>query len=50
MDYEQLRKAVQEFFADTSRSASETHDALCGLRDEIAGLIECLEDDMKEDK
>lgn len=48
MDYEQLRKAVQTFFSDTSRSARETHDALCGLRDEIDGLIECLEADMKE--
>ena len=50
MDYEQLRKALQRFFGDTSRSAHETHAALCGLRDEIEGLIERLEADMKEDK
>ena len=50
MDYEQLRKAVQKFFADTSRSARETHTDLRALRDEIEGLIECLEADMKVER
>lgn len=42
MSYEDLKKALMDFFGDTSRSADETREALESLKGEIEDLLETL--------
>lgn len=43
MSYEELRKAVMDFFGDTSRSAGATRADLIAIKDEIDVLIETID-------
>lgn len=45
MSYEQLEKAVLNYFGDTSRSAEETKNDLQGLIEFIQTLVESIEAD-----
>lgn len=45
MSCEELRDAVQRFFADTDRPPAETLEALLALRDEIEMLIASLQEE-----
>lgn len=45
MSVEQLRKAVQDFYGDTSRSRAETKEGLEEILCDIETLIASLDDD-----
>ena len=44
MTIDEIKKAVREFYSDTSRSRPETKEALEGLYDDIECYIESLDD------
>lgn len=48
MDYEELHEALQSFFGDTSRSASETREGLLDIIAEAETLVESLSDDIDD--
>ena len=47
MEEKDMRKVVNEFFGDTTRSQQETKDALESLKEDIETMIEALENDIK---
>lgn len=49
MTYEAVKAAVEEYFSDTSRPASETLEGLEMLTLDIEGMMECLREDMGEE-
>lgn len=50
MDLQELKKAVQDFFGDTSRSQQDTLDGLESLSDDIYGYTESLKADIQSER
>jgi len=45
MDYEQLKKALQDYFGDMSRTAAETKEGLLDIAAEAEMLASSIPDD-----
>jgi hypothetical protein len=50
MEYEELRKALMDFFGDTDRTQQETLEGLQALVEEAEGLIQTLLADIERDR
>lgn len=48
MTLEAIKQAIQDFFGDTSRPASETHDGLLDIAEQAQSLAETIAEDGKE--